>query len=96
MDLGGAGLLAQYEQSMQKVLSAHYPQEKWLPWKFHQISANEWQNNENSLKFMENVAKELQIKEKNDWYNISKEVKKMLFLADFSRKYKNLKEEEVS
>lgn len=71
IELGGRRLLDQHSASMYKVLSSVYPEYEWIPWKFHRIASNEWQNS--GREFMDLVAKELNINNKQDWYKVTKE-----------------------
>jgi hypothetical protein len=48
-----------------------YPDYNWLPWKFGKCPANYWDDVKNQRKFMDWAAKELNIKDMSDWYNVS-------------------------
>ncbi len=57
------------------MLSSHYPNYDWLPWKFEErLPVGFWNDIKNQLNFMDWVATELQYKEKEDWYKLSSEV----------------------
>jgi hypothetical protein len=47
-----------------------------LPWRFGKTPKNYWENVNNVKKFITWASKQLNIKEMNDWYNISVTVKK--------------------
>ena len=70
--LGGLSLLVlKYSASPYKLLSAIYPDYDWLPWKFPKSLKNFWTDVKNQRKFMDWAAKELKIKEMDDWYNVT-------------------------
>ena len=70
--MGGEHLLTKYNGSLQKALSAIYPDYEWLPWKFSRISSTN-DKQENSRKFLESIAPQLNIKALDDWYNVTRE-----------------------
>ena len=51
-----------------------FPNYEWLPWKFNKVSPNFWDVPQNQRKFLDWFAKELNIKEMSDWYNVSVQV----------------------
>ncbi len=55
---------------------------EWLPWKFAVSPKNYWKSQENRRKFMDWAGRELSIKEMKDWYQISRQVKKICFYAE--------------
>ena len=59
--------------SLHKLLSLAYPEYRWLPWKF---TSNKvfWSDVNNWKIFLEYAAKELNVKEMKDWYNVKTEV----------------------
>jgi hypothetical protein len=67
-------LHGKYNGSPSQLLSTLFPDYEWLPWKFDKCPANYWDDVNNQRKFMEWAAKELNIKEMSDWYNINYEV----------------------
>ena len=73
--MGGEGLVEKYKGSIINLLSAVYPEYDWLPWKFGKTPQAFWEDVNSQKKFMEWAGKELQIKEKNDWYKIANNVK---------------------
>jgi hypothetical protein len=73
--LGGSQLLnSKYNGSPYLLLSTVFPNYEWLPWKFDKCPQNYWDDFQNQLKFMNWVAKELNINENDDWYKISAKV----------------------
>jgi hypothetical protein len=51
-----------------------YPEYEWLPWKFKICPKNYWEDVNNQRRFMEWSARQLNIKEMSDWYNVSLKV----------------------
>lgn len=43
----------------------------WEPWRFSITVAGFWENPENQRKYMESLAKKINIREQKDWYQIS-------------------------
>ncbi len=59
------------------LLPSVYPEHEWLPWKFRRHTPTGfWNDQSNQRKFVEWAATELQVKEMDDWYNITYRVKK--------------------
>ena len=73
-DLGGKALLNQPGNSIPTILSVVYPEHEWLPWKFDSCPRHFWTVPANQRKFMDWAAKELNIKDMSDWYNITYQV----------------------
>ena len=73
-EIGGSKILIHYNLSLYNLLSSVYPEFDWVSWKFRNSSASNVQFNE-CKSFLESAAKELDIKEPKDWYNITAEVK---------------------
>ena len=46
----------------------------WLPWKFGNVPSNYWSDIQNHRKYLDWVAKELNIKSFPDWYKVSLKV----------------------
>jgi hypothetical protein len=63
-----------YSSSPLKLLSTVFPEYEWLPWKFGVIKRDFWHDVKNQRKFMEFSAKELNIKEMSDWYQVKLKV----------------------
>ena len=53
-----------------EVLKEAYPDFDWEPWKFEHSPKNIWQDPKNVRKYMEWAAPQLNIKNKEDWYNV--------------------------
>jgi hypothetical protein len=60
--------------SMPALLANFFPDFDWLPWKFSLVPRNYWDDVNNQRKFMDWVAKELNISDMNGWYNITNKV----------------------
>jgi hypothetical protein len=56
------------------LVTTAYPDYDWLPWKFAKIPAKYWDDIENQRRFMDHLAKELNIKEFSDWYQVTQKV----------------------
>lgn len=74
IDLGGCTILNQNDGSLFKLLSVIYPETEWLPWKFDNAPRNYWNDITNQKRFMNWAAKELEIKNMEDWYSVSNQV----------------------
>jgi hypothetical protein len=59
-----------YNNSLSLLLKAVYSEYEWLPWKFAHTPHNYWDNQNNQRLFLNWAEKELNIKEKDDWYKI--------------------------
>jgi hypothetical protein len=68
-------LLDKYKGSPLLLLSSVYPEYGWLPWKFASLPRKFWGDVKNQRKFIDWAAKELNVKEINDWYKITAKVK---------------------
>jgi hypothetical protein len=73
-ELGGVGILGNYKNSPLLLISTVYPEYDWLPWKFNVTPHGFWSDKKNQRNFMDWAAKELNYKNKEDWYNISVKV----------------------
>jgi hypothetical protein len=51
-----------------------FSEQEWLPWKFTVSPNGYWDDLKNHRKFLDWAEKQLNIKEKSDWYKISKTV----------------------
>jgi len=66
---GGGGILSHHNQSLMSTLSALYPNH---PWELPFAKRSYWINNEEAQrKFMDFVAKELNVKTWEDWYTVT-------------------------
>ena len=52
-----------------------YPDYNWLPWKFLNTPSSFWKDMKNQRKFLDYLAKELNISEPNHWYNVTNKVR---------------------
>jgi hypothetical protein len=73
LDVGGRSVLQKHKESPLRLLSSVYPEHEWLPWKFN-CPRNFWKDANNQRKFMDWAAKELKLKEMDDWYNVTEKV----------------------
>ena len=67
-------MLLAYENSIINLLSSIYPNHHWLPWKFVRIPNGFWENKGNQLEYMNWLKEQLNIKDIEDWYNVSVDV----------------------
>jgi hypothetical protein len=75
LDLGASNLLlTKYHGSPLQLLSEVFPEYEWLPWKFDKCPDNYWNDEKNQRKFFDWAAKQLNIKEMSDWYNVTYKV----------------------
>jgi hypothetical protein len=70
VDLGGGNLLQKYYKSPSQLLSGVFPDYEWLPWKFIHCPQNYWEDEKNQRKFLDWAAKQLSIKDMQDWYKV--------------------------
>jgi hypothetical protein len=73
-DINGNSVLRHYGGSVVKLMATVYPEYEWLPWKFEHSPKNYWENVSNQRRFMDWAAKELNVKDMSDWYNVSVKV----------------------
>ena len=67
IDLGGISLVIEYKRSLQKLLSAVYPNYEWVTWKFKTNSLHDTlSNSENWREFIDFTANQLNIKQPSD------------------------------
>jgi len=69
-DKSGRGLLKKYNNSIVKLLSSVYPNHDWKPWLFGGKSKVLSSGEEMQKEFIEWLEKDLNIKDKEDWYKI--------------------------
>lgn len=60
-----------YQYSLIRALQDVYPEHEWLPWKFIQSPRSFFGVQENRLAFFTWAAKQLEVRELADWYNIT-------------------------
>ena len=70
----GGYFLRDGEHSFSTLLSQLHPDYNFLPWKFTSTTHNFWDNMMNQRQFMNWAEKELKIKEKSDWYKVTRKV----------------------
>lgn len=70
----GNGLLKKYNNSHVRLIISIYPTYNWLPWRFNVVSETIWNDKNNQLNYMEWLSEKLNIKSKEDWYNVSHKV----------------------
>ncbi len=63
-----------YNNSPSLLISTVYSEYKWLPWKFQHVPNGYWEDMKNQKKFMDWVGKQLNYKDMEDWYKVTKEV----------------------
>jgi hypothetical protein len=71
--LGGITLLKLYDNIPSSIFEKVLPENNWLPWKF-QNPRTVWKDTKFQRKFLDWIAKQLQIIEPSDWYNVSEPV----------------------
>ncbi len=64
---GGSTILKPYGFSLYKALRSVYPHHQWESWKFCAVVKGYFDNDKNIIKFLNSIAKELDIKSINDW-----------------------------
>jgi hypothetical protein len=69
--LGAYGVLKEHGNSLSLALISCFPHHNWQPWKFLQIPKRYWENVQNQRQFIEWLAQELLINDKEDWCRIS-------------------------
>jgi len=67
---GGSGLLANYNNSLKKVLLAVYPEHDWQMHRFFRVSRGYWKEKDNAVEVLEYAAKKLGLKKLEDWYAV--------------------------
>jgi hypothetical protein len=70
----GATILRKYNKSLFSALTALFPEHEWLAWRFVSAPNNFWASRENRRKYFEWLGKELDIKQLEDWYSVTKPV----------------------
>jgi hypothetical protein len=72
---GGSLLKNMYNNSPPRMLINVYSDYDWLPWKFATLPRHYWNDIKNQMKFMDWAEKQLNIKEKSDWYKVTLKVR---------------------
>ena len=72
--IGGASLLAQYDNSLSSMLSSVLKELPWQLWKFQTSPKGYWNDVKNQKTFMDWAAEKLGIKEAEQWYKVNVDV----------------------
>lgn len=78
---GGRGLLLKYSGLLSEVLNGVYKTNFWRPWLFPTVPTRYFNNNENLREYVEWIAKQLGIKKKEDWYDVT--IKQLLKVGGY-------------
>lgn len=70
--LNGSGLMAHFDCSVQRLISAVYPEHDWKPWRFVQVPKDFWSSKKNRVAYMAWLENQLGYKRPEDWYKVSK------------------------
>ena len=70
----GGGPLLNNNKSIFELVSKYVPEYPWIPWKFRRIPPNFWNDLSNQRKFLESIAKDLNVNKIEDWYNVTVKV----------------------
>eukprot|EP01122_Echinamoeba_exundans_P009959 TRINITY_DN3597_c0_g1_i1.p1 TRINITY_DN3597_c0_g1~~TRINITY_DN3597_c0_g1_i1.p1 ORF type:complete len:295 (+),score=32.12 TRINITY_DN3597_c0_g1_i1:56-940(+) len=62
---------SQYSSSIVAALKSIFPEHQWIAWNFTNLPAGWWDEAAHRREFMDWLAAELQLKTKEDWYNVS-------------------------
>src|SRR5438093_646317 len=69
---GGSALLRDYYgDSPYQALKLIYDEHQWLPWKFKSPPKGLWSRKENHQQFFDWIRGQLDIKNMDDWYNVT-------------------------
>ncbi len=71
-ELKGMGIMAHFTCSVQRFVSAVYPNHTWLPWLFVQVPNHFWPQRENRIAYMKWLESKLGYTQPEDWYKVSK------------------------
>ncbi len=61
-----------YQGSLIKALQTIYSHYPWQEWRFGRVSKHFWNDISNQKGFLESIAKELNIKQPSDWYQVDR------------------------
>jgi uncharacterized membrane protein YcaP (DUF421 family) len=67
IEANGGSLLSKYNDSLSSALAGIYPEHLW---NFRTNSKGQWSNLSNQRDFFDKIAKELGLKETEDWYRV--------------------------
>ena len=70
----GSTLLKLHNNSISTLVTTTYPNYNWLLWKFHDDPPGLWNNDKNIHQYMDWLGQKLNIKQMEDWYQLSSEV----------------------
>ena len=65
-------------KSVYYLIQSVYPEYELLPWKFHDVPAQVWNDDKNKRMFMDWAGKQLGVKEMDHWYSVQIKVTKIL------------------
>jgi hypothetical protein len=68
---GGAGLLAEFDNSVSSLVVDTFPGHEWLPWRFARAPAGWWSDPSNQRSFFDWAFKQLSLRSMGDWYNVT-------------------------
>ena len=68
----GGGSIIHLHFNLSNTLSFLYPQHHWIPWKFHQVSKGFWDSTQNQAQLIKWLEHQLDLKNPEDWYRISR------------------------
>eukprot|EP01114_Cavostelium_apophysatum_P005030 TRINITY_DN1558_c0_g1_i1.p1 TRINITY_DN1558_c0_g1~~TRINITY_DN1558_c0_g1_i1.p1 ORF type:complete len:545 (+),score=133.12 TRINITY_DN1558_c0_g1_i1:262-1896(+) len=68
---GGSSILSYYHNSPMKAITTIYPEHPWQLWRFNKVPKLFWEDEKILRQAIEYLAKELNIKEPVDWYNVT-------------------------
>ena len=71
---GGYSILSRYNNSIYQILSTVYPNYNWKPSEYSRFPIHHWEDVSNQREFMDSIYKELDLKDMNDWYNVTTNV----------------------
>jgi len=71
---GGSILSLKYRGSLFRLLTAVYPEFKWVIYEFKSISQGYWNEPANVIEFFKDLETLLEIQEPNDWYRVGNAV----------------------
>lgn len=72
VECGGRGLLAEYDNTLLRVLQCAYPEGRWSVTSTREvIDSLHWRQRENIASFIRYLAHELSLKDPEDWYRVS-------------------------
>lgn len=70
--VGGSGLLGVFGDSIRELVEDAYPDDDWLPWKFHSTTRGFWRDGENRIRYLKWLGKKLTFSNPEDWYKIKR------------------------